>query len=96
MISILVACGSGVATSTIAADEVKSVCEEYGISAFKITKCSMQELATEMSNADLVLTTARLKAEIEKPHLAISGFITGINEKALREKLGVMLTSLTK
>ncbi len=35
MINILVACGSGVATSTLAADEVKSVCAEYGITAFK-------------------------------------------------------------
>ncbi|EKI5242044.1 PTS galactitol transporter subunit IIB, partial [Escherichia coli] len=34
MINILVACGSGVATSTLAADEVKSVCAEYCITAF--------------------------------------------------------------
>ncbi|HBL7065463.1 TPA: PTS galactitol transporter subunit IIB, partial [Klebsiella oxytoca] len=35
MITILVACGSGVATSTLAADEVKSVCAEYGIANVK-------------------------------------------------------------
>lgn len=48
MITILVACGSGVATSTLAADEVKSVCAEYGIANVKINKCSMSELASEM------------------------------------------------
>lgn len=52
MINILVACGSGVATSTLAADEVKSVCAEYGITAFKINKCSMAELSSEMAHAD--------------------------------------------
>lgn len=53
MITILVACGSGVATSTLAADEVKSVCAEYGIANFKINKCSMSELASEMQSADV-------------------------------------------
>lgn len=55
MINILVACGSGVATSTLAADEVKSVCAEYGITAFKINKCSMAELSSEGDAANLLI-----------------------------------------
>lgn len=94
MITILVACGSGVATSTLAADEVKSVCAEYGITNYKINKCSMQELSSEMQHADLVLTTAKLKNEIDKPHMSVSGFITGINEGALRKALGELLTKI--
>ncbi|HBM7351643.1 TPA: PTS galactitol transporter subunit IIB, partial [Klebsiella oxytoca] len=66
MITILVACGSGVATSTLAADEVKSVCVEYGIANFKINKCSMSELASEMQSADIVLTTNNYKGDIGK------------------------------
>ncbi|MDV5971779.1 PTS galactitol transporter subunit IIB [Escherichia coli] len=69
MINILVACGSGVATSTLAADEVKSVCAEYGITAFKINKCSMAELSSEMAHADIVLTTNNYKGDIGKPHI---------------------------
>ncbi|HIH0446223.1 TPA: PTS sugar transporter subunit IIB [Vibrio cholerae] len=94
MINILVACGSGVATSTLAAEEVKSVCSEYNITQYKINKCSMQELSTEMAHADIVLTTAKLKNEIEKPNMSVAGFITGIGESALREKLGELLTKL--
>ena len=85
MITILVACGSGVATSTLAADEVKSVCAEYGIANVKINKCSMSELASEMQSADVVLTTNNYK-----------GDITGINEAALRKKLGEMLSEISK
>lgn len=96
MITILVACGSGVATSTLAADEVKSVCAEYVISHYKINKCSMSELPSEMENADVVLTTNNYKGEIGKPHMSVAGFITGINEAALRKKLGELLTELTK
>lgn len=96
MITILVACGSGVATSTLAADEVKSVCAEYGIASYKINKCSMAELPSEMGNADVVLTTNNYKGDIGKPHMSVAGFITGINEAALRQKLGDLLTELAK
>ncbi|MEF5947860.1 PTS sugar transporter subunit IIB [Escherichia coli] len=94
MINILVACGSGVATSTLAADEVKSVCAEYVITAFKINKCSMAELSSEMAHADIVLTTNNYKGDIGKPHMSVAGFVTGINEGALRKKLGELLTEL--
>ncbi|HAW7639150.1 TPA: PTS sugar transporter subunit IIB [Escherichia coli] len=87
MINILVACGSGVATSTLAADEV-------GITAFKINKCSMAELSSEMAHADIVLTTNNYKGDIGKPHMSVAGFVTGINEGALRKKLGELLTEL--
>ncbi len=94
MINILVACGSGVATSTLAADEVKSVCAEYCITAFKINKCSMAELSSEMAHADIVLTTNNYKGDIGKPHMSVAGVVTGINEGALRKKLGELLTEL--
>ncbi|MFJ5315703.1 PTS sugar transporter subunit IIB [Pectobacterium versatile] len=96
MITILVACGSGVATSTLAADEVKSVCSEYGITSYKINKCSMSELLSEMQHADVVLTTNNYKGEIGKLHMSVAGFITGINEEVLRKKLGELLTELAK
>lgn len=94
MLNILVACGSGVATSTLAADEVKSVCTEYGITSYKINKCSMSELPSELSHADVILTTNNYKGEIGKPHMSVAGFITGINEEALRKKLGELLKEL--
>lgn len=94
MINILVACGSGVATSTLAADEVKSVCAEYGITVFKINKCSMAELSSEMAHADIVLTTNNYKGDIGKPNMSVAGFVTGINEGTLRKKLGELLTEL--
>ncbi|HIH0446226.1 TPA: PTS sugar transporter subunit IIB [Vibrio cholerae] len=94
MITILIACGSGVATSTLAAEEVKSVCEENGITSFKINKCSMQELQSEQSNADIVLTTSKPKGDLDKPHMSVMGFITGINEDELRHQLAELLKSL--
>lgn len=90
-ITILVACGSGVATSTLAADEVKSVCEEYGIVNYSIIKSSMQELTNVAEQADVVLTTSVYRGELDKPYMSVSAFVTGINEEKTRQKLGALL-----
>lgn len=95
-ITILVACGSGVATSTLAADEVKSVCEEYGITNYSIAKSSMQELQSAKESADVVLTTSVYRGEMDKPYLSVSAFVTGINEEATRRKLGALLREVAE
>lgn len=84
-IKILIACGSGIATSTIAADHIKEICETLDISAYEIIKCSMTEIGSYESNIDLILTTNNYDEETTKPHMNITGFLTGINEEALRE-----------
>lgn len=85
-VNILVACGSGVATSTVAADEVKALCKENNIN-FGISKCSMTELPTMSQNADIVLTTNNFKGDLGVPTMTIMGFVTGINEAKLKAAL---------
>lgn len=60
----------------------------------KSTNASMAELSSEMAHADIVLTTNNYKGDIGKPHMSVAGFVTGINEGALRKKLGELLTEL--
>jgi galactitol PTS system EIIB component len=92
-IQIIVACGSGIATSTIAADAVKEVLKEVGIENYNIIKTSMTELPSVIDNADIVLTTNNYKTD-EKPHLNIMGFVTGINEAKLKAQLAEKLLQL--
>lgn len=93
-LNILVACGSGVATSTLAAAEVKSVLEEYGLTSYQISKASMTELPSLASTADIVLTTNNYKEDLGVPHMSIIGFVTGINEAKLRKNLGEKLVEI--
>ncbi len=93
-INILVACGSGVATSTIAAAEIRDICEEYGIKNYTISKCSMTEMPSQSDNFDIVFTTNNYRGKISKPLISVTGFITGINTKELKEKVGQKLVSL--
>lgn len=85
-VNIIVACGSGVATSTIAADEVKALCKENDIN-FGLNKCSMTELPTISGQADIVLTTNNFKGKLDVPVMSIMGFVTGINEEKLKKDL---------
>jgi PTS system galactitol-specific IIB component len=92
-IQIVVACGSGVATSTIAADGVKEVLKELEIQNYNIVKTSMTELPNLVDSADVILTTNNYKSD-EKPCLNIMGFVTGINEDILKSKLTDMFLKL--
>jgi PTS system galactitol-specific IIB component len=87
-LKIVVACGSGIATSTLAAEEVKSVCEDIGIRGYKIIKCSMTEIPSYVGEVDIILTTNNYKGADKTPNMSIMGFISGINEDQLREELG--------
>lgn len=89
-VRILVACGSGIATSTVAADAVQSVCDAEGIDAV-ITKCSMQEMQSKAPSFDVVLTTNIYKDPIPKPYMSVFGLISGINEAKVRSDLAALL-----
>ncbi|WP_110953937.1 PTS sugar transporter subunit IIB [Anaerosinus massiliensis] len=95
MLKILVACGSGVATSTLAARTVEEVCEAHHISV-NVSTCSMGELSSCVENADLVLTTGKYDRTLPKPVLSVTSFITGIGvektKKAIVELLETILS----
>jgi PTS system galactitol-specific IIB component len=92
-IQIAVACGSGIATSTIAADAVKGVLKELGIDNYHIVKVSMTELPTVIESVDIVLTTNNYHTT-EKPCMNIMGFVTGINEEKLKKQLAEKLLEI--
>ena len=83
-IKILVACGSGICTSTVAAQVTKEVCEEYGIDA-DIRNCTINEIPTTHENYDIVLTANRYQGDIPTPVMNVFAFVSGIGEEEARE-----------
>lgn len=90
-LSILVACGSGVATSTIAAKEIEGVCRSINLTNYKITKCSMTELPNIADDYDVILSTNNYKGQLNKPYMNVIGFISGINKAKLKENLSALI-----
>jgi len=85
-VKLLIACGSGIATSSVAAEEVKTICKEEGID-IEILKTNMQGLGSMQDNADIVLCTNNYKGKLRKPCLSIFGLIAGINVDKIRNDL---------
>lgn len=56
---IIVACGGAVATSTMAAEEIKELCEAHHIE-LDLVQCRVTEIETYMDGADLICTTAKV------------------------------------
>ena len=76
-LKILVACGSGVATSTVAQEAVKKICKDAGIPA-KIIKSTMTEIPAKQADVDIVMVTTNYRQKLEKPL---------INEDKIRDEI---------
>ncbi len=84
---VIVACGGAVATSTMAAEEIKELCQENGITV-EIVQCRVNEIETYMDAADLICTTARVDRKFgDIPVVHGMPFISGVGIDALREKI---------
>ncbi len=92
-LKIMVACGSGVATSTLASKTVEDVCKEYGIEA-TVDTCSMRSVADESQGCDVVLTTNKYDKQLSCPVMSVTPFITGIRINKTKEELGKLLTDI--
>jgi len=85
-LKILVACASGIATSTLAAAIVQEVLADAGFKC-DITKGAMLNVPSMAIGMDLVLTTGKYNEEIPVPVLSVTSFITGINDGPTKKKL---------
>lgn len=89
-VTVLIACGSGIATSTIAADEVQEAAKDAGV-RIRIRKGSVAEIPTLIGAVDIVLTTMPYKKNLAKPYLCVKAFLTGDHEEETKEELKKLL-----
>ncbi|MGL4682379.1 MAG: PTS galactitol transporter subunit IIB [Hafnia alvei] len=88
---VIVACGGAVATSTMAAEEIRELCEENNITV-EIVQCRVNEIETYMDGADLICTTAKVdRAFGNIPVVHGMPFISGVGIDALRNKILTIL-----
>lgn len=86
MKKILVACGTGMATSTMIAEKVKEFLKEVRIEC-TTTQCILGEVKEQAKNFDLVITSMKLDLEMETPCLVGTPFLIGIGEENLKGKI---------
>lgn len=86
MKKVIVACGGAVATSTVAANAIKDLCEKNGIK-IEIIQIRMSEIESRRDGVDLIVTTARMTKDFGVPYVNGMAFLTGINREAIEEKI---------
>jgi PTS system galactitol-specific IIB component len=82
----LVACGAGIATSTVVCDAIETMCKEKSVKA-KIVQCKITEVPSYADQADLLVTTTIVKTVYSFPVINARAFLTGIGLDKLKEEI---------
>ncbi|MBB6056100.1 PTS galactitol transporter subunit IIB [Tolumonas osonensis] len=88
---VIVACGGAVATSTLAAEEIKDLCKENNIE-LEVVQCRVNEIETYLDGVDLICTTAKVDRTFgEIPLVHGMPFVSGVGIDALKQKILTIL-----
>ena len=87
---VVVACGSGIATSTMVSGQIQDMCKEHGVD-IDIHSCTIMDLPFEAEGADLIVTTSKYGREVGTRVISGMPLLTGIGrEEALQEILDAL------
>lgn len=90
--TIIVACGTGIATSTVATTKVKELCKKHDINC-EIKQCKISEVKSYADEADLLVTTTITNKDYDFPVINAQSFLTGINQEETLDKILEVLKS---
>lgn len=79
MKTIIVACGAGVATSSILTNKISELLDKNGID-HRIIQCSLNEVSNYVDSADLVVSSMKIYNELKIPKILGIAYLTGIDE----------------
>ena len=77
---ILIACGSGVATSTVIADRVKRLCEENGFNV-NIQQVKVVQVENMSKEYDLIVASTKIPETVTTPYVFAINYLTGVNRE---------------
>ena len=84
--TILVACGTAVATSTVVAKSIEEILRDRGIDVVT-RQCKAAEVASMLSGVSLVVTTTPLQGNLGVPVIQTLAFLTGMGKEAVIEQI---------
>lgn len=83
---VLVACGAGIATSTVVCDRVEKLIYDNKINA-QVIQCKIAEVVSKESEADLILSTTILPQKYSIPSIRAMAYITDIGAEKLDKEI---------
>ncbi|MFV0430391.1 MAG: PTS sugar transporter subunit IIB [Arachnia sp.] len=83
---ILVVCGTGVATSTVVVQKIKTFCQSQGLPA-TISQGAVADLVQGTVNADFIVATTEVPSSVTVPVIRGLAFLTGIGVGAVEDEI---------
>lgn len=88
MKKIVLACGSGVATSTAVAQKVSTLLDDNGFKGqYHIVQCAIAEASSQCADADLLIATTVAPAGITCDFISGLPFLTGMGLADTQQKI---------
>ena len=86
MKTIVIACGSGIATSTVICDGIEQLLTKNGIQ-YRIIQCSLSEVDSHLDEADLVVSSMAIAQDLGVPKLVGLPYLLGMGVDQLNENI---------
>ncbi len=86
MKKVLVICGTGVATSTVVATEIREHCASHGIDV-SVAQGKVMDLLSGNPDVDLIVSTTEVPDTITVPVVAGLPFLTGMGKDSALEEI---------
>ena len=83
---IIVACGSGIATSTVVNAKITELLQKHNIK-FELIQCSINEIDSYVGEADLIVSSMQIMKNYPIPKITGIAYLTGIGEEALNKQI---------
>lgn len=88
--TVLIACGTAVATSTVVAVAIEEAMQERGIPV-DVRQCKATEVRSLLDDADIVVATTPVPDDLGKPTFKGLPFLTGIGRDKLLDDIEAAL-----
>ncbi|HCN60428.1 MULTISPECIES: PTS sugar transporter subunit IIB [Mammaliicoccus] len=92
MKQVLVACGAGIATSTVVNNAIEEMAKEHNIK-LDIKQIKITEVGPYVDTADLLVTTAMTQKQYDFPVINARNFLTGIGIEDTKKEILEVLQS---
>jgi galactitol PTS system EIIB component len=86
MKTVIIACGAGVATSTIITSNVEKLLKEHKIE-YRIIQCSLREVKSFEDQGDLIVSSMPLQGNYKIPTVLGLPFITGMGMDEVKNRI---------
>ncbi len=83
---IIVACGSGIATSTIICSHLQELLDAHHIQ-YELIQCSIQEIESYINDSDLIVTSMDLQKNYCIPKVTAISFLTSVGMENTEEQI---------